>query len=192
MVNFVTSVKARTSIRNFLRNILKTDAINLGQRLLKSSLKELDVSLKDIPNKTLMYILSEYKFNSLDHIRNRSWECNTETCCITYGSIFQENNKETSFDIEGSEGLVMSYAKCCYPLPGDNIVGHISQGKGIVVHDSCKSGDSKNIRDYIDLRWSGDVDNYFNASIMVEVENVRAFLLKYHLLLHRVIIILRV
>ena len=58
---------------------------------------------------------------------------------------------------------------------GDNIVGHISQGKGIVVHrSSCKSiSGNKDKRDYIDLRWSGDVDNYFNASIMVEVENVR-------------------
>ena len=91
---------------------------------------------------------------------------------------FKKNNKETSFDIEGSEGLVMSYAKCCYPLPGDNIVGHISQGKGIVVHrSSCKSiKQQKDKKDYIDLRWSEDVDNYFNASIMVEVENVRGVL----------------
>ena len=179
-LNFVTSVKARTSIRNFLRNIHKTDAINLGQRLLKSSLKELDVSLKDIPNKTLMYILSEYKFNSLDDLYREIGLGNVipKLVALRMAPSFKKNNKETSFDIEGSEGLVMSYAKCCYPLPGDNIVGHISQGKGIVVHrSSCKSiKQQKDKRDYIDLRWSGDVDNYFNASIMVEVENVRGVL----------------
>ena len=179
-LNFVTSVKARTSIRNFLRNIHKTDAINLGQRLLKSSLKEFDVSLKDIPNKTLMYILSEYKFNSLDDLYREIGLGNVipKLVALRMAPSFKKNNKETSFDIEGSEGLVMSYAKCCYPLPGDNIVGHISQGKGIVVHrSSCKSiKQQKDKRDYIDLRWSGDVDNYFNASIMVEVENVRGVL----------------
>ena len=90
-----------------------------------------------------MYILSEYKFNTLDDLYRDIGLGNVipKLVALRMAPSFKtNNNKETAYDIEGSEGLVMSYAKCCYPLPGDNIVGHISQGKGIVVHrSSCKS-----------------------------------------------------
>ena len=91
---------------------------------------------------------------------------------------FKQDTSKTTYDIEGSEGLVMSYAKCCHPIPGDTIVGHITQGKGIVVHrSSCKSiRHIKRDKDNIELRWSENVDNFFSASIMVEVENVRGVL----------------
>ena len=56
-LNFVTSVKARTSIRNYLRSIHESDAQKLGEKLLMSSLNEMEVSLNDVPSKTLNFIL---------------------------------------------------------------------------------------------------------------------------------------
>ena len=67
-LNFVVSVKARTSIRNYLRNMHDTDAIKLGKKLLKTSLKELQVSINDVPKKTLEFILSELKYNNIDEL----------------------------------------------------------------------------------------------------------------------------
>ena len=179
-LNFVTSVKARTSIRNYLRSIHESDAQKLGEKLLIASLNELDVSLSDVPSKTLEFILSEYKFTSVEELYKDIGLGNVipKLIALRMAPSFKQSNNSTIYDIEGSEGLVMSYAKCCHPIPGDTIVGHITQGKGIVVHrSSCKSiRHIKRDKDNIELRWSENVDNFFSASIMVEVENVRGVL----------------
>ena len=179
-LNFVTSVKARTSIRNYLRSIHESDAQKLGEKLLMSSLNDMEVSLNDVPSKTLNFILSEYKFKTIEELYVEIGLGNVipKLIALRMAPSFKQDTSKTIYDIEGSEGLVMSYAKCCHPIPGDTIVGHITQGKGIVVHrSSCKSiRHIKRDKDNIELRWSENVDNFFSASIMVEVENVRGVL----------------
>jgi len=179
-LNFVISVKARTSIRNYLRSIHASDAIKLGKKLLQSSLEELNVSLEDVPKKTLKFILSEYKYKSIDDLYKSIGLGNKipKLIALRMAPSFKRVDSASPYDIEGSEGLVMSYAKCCHPVPGDLIVGHTSQGKGIVVHrSSCKSiNRTKLDSESIELRWSENVDNNFNASIMIEVENQRGVL----------------
>ena len=141
-LNFVTSVKARTSIRNYLRSIHESDAQKLGEKLLMSSLNEMEVSLNDVPSKTLNFILSEYKFKTIEELYVEIGLGNVipKLIALRMAPSFKQDTSKTIYDIEGSEGLVMSYAKCCHPIPGDTIVGHITQGKGIVVHrSSCKS-----------------------------------------------------
>ena len=81
--------------------------------------------------------------------------------------------------ISGTEGLALSFAKCCYPIPGDNIIGKISHDKGIVVHRHlCKSvSNTKKKKDeVIDLSWENEVDEVFDACIKIEVENKRGVL----------------
>jgi len=179
-LNFVISVKARTSIRNYLRSIHASDAIKLGEKLLKSSLEECNVSLEDVPKKTLKFILSEYKYKSIEDLYKSIGLGNKipKLIALRMAPSFKKIDSASPYDIEGSEGLVMSYAKCCHPVPGDLIVGHTSQGKGIVVHrSSCKSiNRTKFDSESIELRWSENVDNNFNASIMIEVENQRGVL----------------
>ncbi len=179
-LNFVISVKARTSIRNYLRSIHSSDAIKLGKKLLKSSLDELNVSLDDVPKKTLGFILSEYKYKTIEDLYRSIGLGNKipKLIALRMAPSFKKIDYTSRYDIEGSEGLVMSYAKCCHPVPGDLIVGHTSQGKGIVVHRSnCKSINRIKLNsESIDLRWSKNVDNNFNASIIIEVENQRGVL----------------
>jgi (p)ppGpp synthase/HD superfamily hydrolase len=179
-LNFVVSVKARTSIRNYLRNMHDTDAIKLGRKLLKTSLEELQVSIDDVPKKTLEFILSELKYNTIDELFKEIGLGNKipKLIALRMAPSFKKKNSSIAYDIEGSEGLVISYAKCCHPIPGDMIIGYVSQGKGIVVHrSSCKSiKHTKPNEDNIELRWSENVDNNFSASIIIEVENERGVL----------------
>jgi RelA/SpoT family (p)ppGpp synthetase len=179
-LNFVISVKARTSIRNYLRSIHESDAIRLGEKLLKGCLEELQVSLDDVPQKTLQFILSEYKYKTIDQLFKEIGLGNKipKLIALRMAPSFKKTESNTTYDIEGSEGLVMSYAKCCHPIPGDMIVGYPSQGKGIVVHrNNCKSiKHTKPNDETIDLQWSESVDNNFSASIMIEVENQRGVL----------------
>lgn len=81
--------------------------------------------------------------------------------------------------IRGTEGLVLSYAKCCTPIPGDPIVGHLSAGKGMVVHlDNCRniSEIRHNPEKCIQLSWAKDVTGEFNVELRVELEHQRGLI----------------
>ena len=81
--------------------------------------------------------------------------------------------------IRGSEGMVMNYAKCCHPIPGDPIVGHISSGRGMVIHtDDCNN--IVEIRDNpekcMELSWDPNVEGEFSVELRVELENQRGII----------------
>ena len=82
--------------------------------------------------------------------------------------------------IRGTEGLVITYARCCRPLPGDAIVGHLSAGRGIVIHrDNCNNILAE-LRDSPDkcmsLRWAEKIDREFQSELRIELHNQRGML----------------
>ena len=86
------------------------------------------------------------------------------------------SEQQGTLDIRGSEGMVMNFAKCCHPIPGDPIVGHISSGRGMVIH----AGGCNNIADIRDntekcvaVSWDPDVQGEFIVELRVELENER-------------------
>lgn len=88
-------------------------------------------------------------------------------------------NPEGPLAIRGTEGLVLSYAKCCTPIPGDPIVGHLSAGKGMVVHlENCRniSEIRHNPEKCIQLSWAKDVTGEFNVELRVELEHQRGLI----------------
>jgi len=85
----------------------------------------------------------------------------------------------TPIVIKGTEGTVVTYAKCCRPIPGDPIVGTFNPGRGLVVHiESCR-----NIRDYrkhpenwVELQWEKQTSGEFPVEIRVSVSNQKGVL----------------
>jgi (p)ppGpp synthase/HD superfamily hydrolase len=81
--------------------------------------------------------------------------------------------------IKGTEGAVVSFGKCCRPIPGDQIMGHLSTGRGIVVHrENCS-----NLADYekapdkwLELEWGTDISDEFEAGIRLRLVNQRGLL----------------
>ena len=183
-LNFVVTEKARHSIRASLKSIKKNDAISLGKKLLKSALKDFEIKINDIPENTLKIILQEYSCKTINDLYSEIGLGNIIAKLIAMRISPTEmpaKNTKSSSDIQirGTEGLVVSYAKCCYPIPGDPILGYISQEKGLVVHrQTCRSINhmKKQSDETIDLSWDENVDDMFSASIKVEVDNVRGVL----------------
>jgi RelA/SpoT family (p)ppGpp synthetase len=184
-LNFVVTEKARHSIRAYLKSIKKNDAIALGKKLLDYSLKDFDIQLNDIPKKTLNIVLQEYSCGTIDDLYAEIGLGNSIAKLVamriapTDMPLKENSVSNTDIQIRGTEGLVVSYAKCCYPIPGDQILGHISQEKGVVVHrQKCRSINhmKKPSDETLDLSWADNVDDTFSASIKVEVENVRGVL----------------
>lgn len=181
-LNFVVTAKARTSIRHYLKNLTTEDAIRLGKRLLNQALEGFALSLDDVPERTLEIILMEYGYTSIEKLLeaiglgNRIPRLVARRIAPGVSSEQQDDDKAgnevSPLAIRGTEGLAVSYGKCCHPIPGDDIVGFISSGRGIVIH----RGLCKNIREHrnqtekwLDVEWSDNIDSLYPASIRVEV-----------------------
>ncbi len=88
----------------------------------------------------------------------------------------KEMKSQSALAISGTEGMVVSYGRCCYPIPGDQIIAKLSKGRGIVVHrDNCKNLEALSKRansdKYIDVQWAADASGEFTCEVKLEIEN---------------------
>jgi guanosine-3',5'-bis(diphosphate) 3'-pyrophosphohydrolase len=89
---------------------------------------------------------------------------------------FPANPDESSMAIRGAEGMVMTFAKCCHPIPGDTVVGYISAGRGMMVHrETCNNvAEIRNDpKKYVNLRWDPSVGGEFTVELRIELEHQR-------------------
>ena len=183
-LSFVVTEKARHSIRASLKLIKRNDAIELGRKLLESSFNDFGIKLSEIPEKTLKIVLEEYSCHIIEDLYAEIGLGNRIAKLVAMrisptDMVSKNIGPSSGIQIRGTEGLVISYAKCCFPIPGDSIIGYISQEKGIVVHRQvCRSikRTKKTQETTLDLLWDENIDDSFNACIKVEVENVRGVL----------------
>ena len=185
-LNFVVTGKARSNIRHFLKQQRREDAAELGQRLLEKALIAYQLDLSLLSEKTLQQELSDNHYGTLDELLedigmgNRLAPLVARKLAGARGEDREAEDDRMPLAIRGSEGLMVTYAKCCYPLPGDTVIGHLSAGKGIVVHrDTCKNLLAE-MRDApekcIPLNWDKDVEQEFTAALRIELVNKRGVL----------------
>jgi len=88
-------------------------------------------------------------------------------------------DKSPSLAIRGTEGVVVTYARCCRPIPGDPILGFLTAGRGIVVHtEDCPNVVKyrKHPEQWIDVQWERDISSVFPVNIRVDSKNQRGVL----------------
>lgn len=183
-LNFVVTGKARGKIRQFLKTQERQDSIALGKRLLNHALGE--YSIDDIETCDFERVLADTKCNSLDELLTEIGLGNAMSQVIARRLLGEDESpnylhRHGSMAIRGAEGVMVTYAKCCQPIPGDPIVGHISPGKGLVVHlESCRNiyGYQKEPDRYITLRWSDDADKIgdYRTELRIDVVNHQGIL----------------
>ena len=182
-LNFVVTGKARTHIRHALKLQRRSESISLGERLLAKTLAGLDSSLEQIPGERIQAVLKEYNLEVIEDLLEDIGLGNRMAYVIARRLLASDNaetpDTEGPLAIRGTEGLVLSYAKCCTPIPGDPIVGYLSAGKGMVVHlEGCKNiGDVRNNPEKcIQLSWAKDVVGEFNVELRIELEHQRGLI----------------
>lgn len=188
-LNFVFTVKARSSIRNTLKNLKKEEAIKLGRRLLNKCLNRAGTSLEKIPQERIDELLEEYKLSDFDELLYKIGLGNRIPQLVARSMLPKEvidsstacktDNAGRPLAIKGTEGAVVSYARCCHPLPGDDIIAYMSSGRGIVIHtkDCPNSGEySKRREKWVDLEWSNDVSGEFSVGLRILAEHKRGVL----------------
>jgi guanosine-3',5'-bis(diphosphate) 3'-pyrophosphohydrolase len=185
-LEFVVSGKARTSIRQQLKHIEHEDAVQLGHRMLDRALEALDTSLERVPSARVESYLHEHRYPRLEALLadialgNRmpsqvamqlAREPGTDAGPRKPGPLPPSRDRIL---ITGAERGVISFANCCLPVPGDEIMGYHTAGRGLVVHRL----DCPNVADYrkspdrwVAIGWDRKVSGDFSAALRIEVDN---------------------
>ena len=205
-LNFAVTGKARSNIRNYLKNLKTDEAIQLGRRLLDNELATYSSSVSQLSAEVVTVLLQSFKMESMDALLediglgNRmamlvarrlmpkdiaapmSGKTGLKRALSRYMPSWLWGEKVDAsrpLVIKGTEGMMVNFAKCCRPIPGDPIVGFVTSGRGIVIHtENCK-----NVAEYrklpekwIESQWEDDVKGDFTVEVRVDVLNQRGVL----------------
>ena len=190
-LNFVVTSKARSNIRNYLKNLRSDDAVELGRRLLTQALAVDSASIEELDPERVRLLLAEYGLESMDALLEdlglgkRIAPLVARRLVpqpVSAGGNGSEPPQPVSSQpvyIRGTEGMVVSFARCCHPIPGDSIVGFVSTGRGIVVHTTW----CKNIAEYADqpekwveVDWEPGIEGEFPVDIRVDTNDQKGVL----------------
>ena len=188
-LNFIVSGRARVRVRQQLKNMRTEDSIILGRRLLNHALN--GVKVDEIAPENLQQVLADTKCDDLEALLIEIGLGNVMSIVIArrlQGRVdeltdLNPSNEAQKMPIKGAEGMLVSFANCCHPIPGDAIVAHISPGKGLVVHiESCRNihGYQNEPDRYIPVAWDDNIDpsQEFKTEIRIQVVNHQGVLAK--------------
>lgn len=178
-LTFVRTAKARTAIRNYMKTMRSSESVDLGKRLLDRSLKDLESSLRKVGKVRMNAALEELGLDNNTALFEQiglGERLAPLTARFLLG-VNQDGESEESIAslvIAGTEGMVVTYARCCLPIPGDDVMGYLSSGRGIVIHRN-KCGNLINFRKqpekWIAVSWEETIDREFSSQIHVDTQS---------------------
>jgi GTP diphosphokinase / guanosine-3',5'-bis(diphosphate) 3'-diphosphatase len=178
-VNFVVTAKARMAIRSFLKNLKRHEASELGKRLLENALREFKLTIRKVPDDRMRTTLDLLGCNNVQELYEQIG-LGERMASLVARRLVPDNAGETGagqpapLTIAGTEGMVVTYGRCCHPIPGDTIFGYLSAGRGIVIHrDDC--GNLAEFRKqpdkWIAVEWEKQLKRAFAVEVRAEVRN---------------------
>jgi guanosine-3',5'-bis(diphosphate) 3'-pyrophosphohydrolase len=180
----VVTGKARTAIRQYLKHLQHEDAVDFGHRMLDRALDARGSSLDGVPPAVLDRFLETSKLKRLEELLsdialgNRMPDVVASQLLASRGEKVDKPHMPVhaheKIRITGAERGELSFANCCHPLPGDDIVGYLSSGKGIVVHrEECPNVVElrKSPERCVAIEWDRDVQGDYRAELRIEVIN---------------------
>ena len=180
-LDFAVTGKARAAIRQYLKHLQHEDAIDFGHRMLESALDTGGSSLDAVPPEVLDHFLAANNLRRLEDLLsdialgNRMPDQVAAKLIALGGSaIGIAQHRFEKIRISGAERGILSFGNCCHPVPGDDIVGYLSPGKGIVVHQvACPNVAelSKLPERRVEIGWDSEVQGDYRAELRVEVVN---------------------
>ncbi len=187
-LNFAVSARARSYIRHFLKNLQYDEAVRLGKRMLDKELAVYCLSVDKLSEEQRAQLLKTFNIDSLDALLAEIGLGNriafivahqfdpTPEASVKPPSV---NNKPKPLIIKGTEGILVNFARCCRPIPGDEIVGFASAGRGLIIHTAA----CRHVGEYrhqpeklLAVEWEAGISGEFIVDICVEVHDRRGVL----------------
>jgi len=186
-LNFVTTGKARSRIRHFLKTMHFQESVRLGERMLGQALAALGSAVSEMKEAQWGKLMRDAGAKSRQEILadiglGKRLAAVVARRLLAHGDPGpQELTAPGSVIIRGSEGMAVQFAQCCRPIPGDPIIGVISKGQGMVIHTHDCPVIAKARHDpdrLLDVAWDPETRKLFEVSIKTVVANERGVLAK--------------
>ncbi len=196
-LDIVKTSKARSHIKRFFRNVELEQSVELGRELLNNELEAL-YGRKLTPDlmEPMMRIAADLHFETTDMLLSSIGRGNTSARSVAnkfglprkggdtdksfFKRLISRSRPEASIVISGVENMMIHFAKCCLPIPGDTILGYVTRGRGIHIH----KGDCTNVQEAlkkeperaIQARWEVDETQTFTVQIKIVAQDRKNFL----------------
>jgi RelA/SpoT family (p)ppGpp synthetase len=179
--SFLVTAKARAAIRQYLKNLKKGDALELGRRLLGLALEEFSLNLKKIPAADMDAVVKELNLRDADELFEKIGLGERLAPLVArrlqpaqLEGEHRAGNNGGPLMIAGTEGLLVTYARCCFPIPNDPIMAYLSAGRGVMIHrQNCG-----NLAEYrkqpdkwLSVAWEATRGRLFSSEIQLEINN---------------------
>jgi GTP diphosphokinase / guanosine-3',5'-bis(diphosphate) 3'-diphosphatase len=194
---FLVTAKARAAIRQYLKNLKRGEAGELGKRLLGLALEEFSVNLKKIPAADISAVVKELNMKDADELYEKiglgerlaplvarrlqplladagGEGQGGDAAAGAARSLATGNAGAGPLMIAGTEGLLVTYARCCFPIPNDPIMAYLSTGRGVMIHrQNCGNLAEyrKQPEKWLSVAWEGTQDRLFSCEIQLEINN---------------------
>jgi RelA/SpoT family (p)ppGpp synthetase len=188
-LGFVRTGKARSEIRHFLRTMKFEESADLGKRLLEQSLAALRIDAGSLGPALLEKTARDAGAKTLDELyadvglgrrlapvvaRAIALEMSARPAAAAFAP------RPLPIVIHGTEGMAVQCSPCCLPLPGDDVIGHMRGGHGLVVHrQECEAAGRARQKDaerWIDVEWGEDIRGQFRTIVEVQIRDDRGAL----------------
>ncbi len=178
-VNFVATAKARTAIRHYLKGLRRTEAIALGAKLLTQALGEFSLTFEDVSDSVRRAALGELGMKDLDELHEKIGLGERLAPLVARRLLPTATHASGTsvlapLAIAGTEGLLVTYARCCFPIPYDPIFAFLSSGRGVVIHrENCVNVEDyrKHPENWLPVTWQASPDRLFSSELRVYVIN---------------------
>ncbi len=181
-LEFVVTSKARTAIRHHFKKLQHEDAVQLGHRMLDRALAQSGHALESIGPDVLDRFLADNKLRRLEELledlalgQRMPQQVAQQLLLDAEAPVSSEAPRVSEqILISGRERGVFNFAKCCYPVPGDEIMGYLSAGKGVVVHrEECPNVPEfrKQSERCVEMGWERKVEGEFRTLLRAIVDN---------------------
>lgn len=200
-LQFVTTGRARSQIRSYTKKLATSDATRLGKGLLDKALAIHSMKMSDFSDELIVDVLSDIQLLSVADLfveigtGNRlapliakrlidKYAIDHNTPSSTLPGRFRKalasrKSRKQPLQIKGTEGMAITIATCCKPIPGDPITGFLSAGRGLVIHQSkCRilASHSDQPERWITTEWADDNPTRYAAQLQIHTSNQRGLL----------------
>ena len=178
-INFAVTAKARAAIRQYLKNLKRSEAVDLGKRLLNQALEEFSLNLRKVPAEAVDAVVRDLGMRNEEELYEKIG-LGERVAPFIARRLLPEDTEATPdapagpLAIAGTEGLLVTYARCCFPIPNDPILANLSTGRGVVIHrEACGNLATfrKQPEKWIPVAWRPASGQLFRVEIKAEVAN---------------------
>ncbi|MDP5272776.1 RelA/SpoT family protein [Chengkuizengella axinellae] len=203
-IKIVKSSQAKTKIKQWFKKEKRDESIEKGKEGIEREIKRLGFDPAEVmTDEQLQEVMSKFSFNSVDDMyssvgfggitaaqictrltEKQRKELEEEKAVSeiqeTKPSPVRKSRQAHGVSVKGIDNLLIRFARCCNPVPGDEIIGYITRGRGVSVHradcNNIPTGSDEESHRLIEVDWESEVEANYNVEIEITGHDRRGFL----------------